>query len=107
MGNNATINDFLTNAVLDLLNSTSSEPSNTIRIRPRVPSMGKSPDNSGTSIPKNTAICFTAHPKSSNKITDGIFVLDDEKSNKYASNNNPQNVIIMLINSEGYFELQT
>jgi hypothetical protein len=59
----------------DLLISNSNEPSNTIRIKPIVPKIGNIGFKFGIEIFRFSVMSFTPKPNSSNKITDGIFVL--------------------------------
>jgi hypothetical protein len=79
-GNNAIANDFLINGNLVILNSSSSEPSSTMRIRPNVPSIGSSAVRFGIFIFSIAEPCCTSHPKNSNSKTDGILVLDEVRS---------------------------
>lgn len=79
----------------DLSNSNSREPSNTIRINPTVPSMGSNTERSGTTTLKKTVSCLMTQPKSSNKMTEGILVLAELKSNRYASKIRMHSVMIM------------
>lgn len=60
----------------DLFISNSSEPSKTIRIKPMVPKIGKIGCKLGTEISRFSDKTFVPNPKSSSKITDGIFVLE-------------------------------
>ena len=73
---------FFTIGNFDLFNSNSSDPSNTINIKPIVPNNGSKEERSGTEISKKVVSCFNIQPNSSNKITDGILVFDELISNK-------------------------
>lgn len=94
MGINATITDFFKTESLDLLNSSSKDPSRTITIKPIVPKIGSSPLRLGTLILKTSVNCCNPYPERSKRITDGIFVLDVVKSNMYAIIMSTQNAII-------------
>src|SRR5690554_7175953 len=72
MGINATITDFFKTESLDLLNSSSKDPSRTITIKPIVPKIGSSPLRLGTLILKTSVNCCNPHPERSKRITDGI-----------------------------------
>ena len=74
--------DFLISLNFDRFNSSSSAPSNTISINPKVPNMGSNPEISGILKEKKSAICLTVHPKSNKSITEGIFVRDDVRSKR-------------------------
>ncbi len=67
--------------ILDLLSSSSKEPSSTIKISPIVPNSGNIAEKSESWMFKKSVVCLTTHPKINNKITDGIFVLDEVRSN--------------------------
>ena len=75
------------NGNLDLFNSSSREPSRTIKISPTVPSPGNKEVKSGTGSCRYSVPCFTAQPTSSKNITEGIFVFEEVMSNIYASIN--------------------
>jgi len=45
----------------------------------------------------NKVICLTDHPKSNRRITEGIFVLEDVRSNTEAMSRRTQNVIIIVV----------
>jgi len=81
MGINATRDDFLTNGSFERVSSSSNEPSKTIKISPIVPKIGRTDVKFGISIAKKAENCFTPHPKKSNKITEGILVLEELMSN--------------------------
>ena len=74
--------DFLIIFNLDLFNSNSKEPSNTININPIVPKIGNIGIKLGIGMLKKIAPCFTHQPKISNKMTVGIFVLDELTSKR-------------------------
>jgi len=74
--------DFLISLNFERFNSSSSAPSNTISINPKVPNMGSNPDRSGILKEKRSAICRTIHPKINKSITEGIFVRADERSKR-------------------------
>jgi hypothetical protein len=46
---------------------------------------------------RNKASCLTAQPKTNRRITEGIFVLEDVRSNTYAMSRRTQNVIIIVV----------
>ena len=73
--------DFLISPNLDLLSSSSNEPSSTIKINPTVPKTGRTGEKFGSCMLNHTVSCLTAQPKSNKKITEGTFVLEDVKSN--------------------------
>jgi len=85
MGKKETKKAFFTIGNFDLSNSNSKEPSNTIKISPMVPSIGSNEERSGTTTLKKTVSCLMTQPKRSNKITEGILVLAELRSNKYAN----------------------
>lgn len=97
MGKRAPRTDFLISFTFDLLSSNSKDPSNTINISPTVPRMGKIEEKSGRLKSRKFVICLTTHPKSNNKNTEGIFVLEEVRSNKYAIKSSTQIVIITVI----------
>jgi len=97
MGIKATSTDFFTRLNLDLFNSSSSAPSKTIIIKPTVPKTGKSGAKLGIVISTVFKICLTSHPDNKSKITDGTFVLDALKSNRYASSNSMHKLIMMVV----------
>ncbi|MEO7174161.1 MAG: hypothetical protein ABI002_00120, partial [Saprospiraceae bacterium] len=72
--------DFLIRGAFDLLNSSSRDPSKTIKISPTVPSNGSMGVKSGILIAKNCVKYLTTKPKANSRITDGTLVLDDVKS---------------------------
>ena len=74
IGSNALSDDFLINDSLDLLSSSSNEPSKTIKIRPMVPSIGNSGFKSGICMWNKSTVCFTIQPHSTRSMTEGIFV---------------------------------
>jgi len=75
-------NDFLISLNLDLFSSNSRAPSNTISINPNVPKIGSKPERSGILKEIRSAICLADHPKINSRITEGIFVRADVRSNK-------------------------
>jgi len=94
MGIKATKTVFRTRGSFDLFSSKSSDPSKTITIKPIVPNMGNKASSFGISICVSSVICLTPQPKISNKITEGIFVLEAVSSNVYAINNKTHSVIM-------------
>lgn len=80
-----------------LFNSNSKEPSSTISINPIVPRTGNTVAKLGISIFKKTKSCFMPQPKSKRRITDGILVLEEVKSKKYAIKNIKQMIIIIVV----------
>src|SRR5690606_25402680 len=89
----ATNADFPTNDSRERFNSSSSEPSKTIKISPMVPKTVSISDKSGIVSCKKSAPCFTAQPQASNNITDGILVRDAVTSKIYAKRSRMQIVI--------------
>lgn len=77
IGSRATMKDFFTNENFEGFNSSSREPSNTIRINPIVPKIGKIGLRLGILIPTVVEICLTSHPSNSNKITEGTLVFEE------------------------------
>ena len=77
-----------------LLSCNSNDPSNTMSIKPNVPSMGKMLEKSGSVTSKKVQSCWVVQPKSNNRITEGIFVIDADKSKIYATNKRIQIVDI-------------
>ena len=76
------ITDVLkTRGSFDLFISSSREPSKTISINPTVPNTGKIGFKSGMFIFNLVEISLTQNPKISNKITEGILVLEAVMSN--------------------------
>ena len=101
IGKKASNEDFPTKGNLDLFNSNSSEPSKTINISPIVPKIGRIGVRSGIESSSRAELCLTAHPKTSSKITVGIFVLGELKSKTYAKRSSTQIVIIIgIVNLE-------
>jgi hypothetical protein len=94
MGNMAKTVVLVITGYFDLLISNSSEPSRTIRISPRVPSIGSIEERLGMGIEKKVVACFTSQPNSRSKITDGILVLEELISNTYARSNKRHREII-------------
>lgn len=94
IGKSAPKNDFNIKPVFDLFSSSSSEPSNTINIKPMVPNIGRIEVRSGKLILSKEVICFTTHPSNKSKITEGIFVLSEVISNRYAISRRIQKVMI-------------
>src|SRR5690554_134845 len=97
--------DFSIKGNFDLLSSNSKEPSNTMTINPIVPRIGNNPLRLGTLILKISVICCKPHPKISNKITEGILVLDVVKSKIYAIIISTQKAIINVFVMELFLML--
>jgi hypothetical protein len=57
--------------------------------------MGSNEERSGTTTLKKTVSCLMIQPKSNNKITEGILVLAELRSNKYANKIRMHSVMIM------------
>jgi hypothetical protein len=95
IGRNAKRDDFLTMGSLERVNSSSNEPSKTIKIKPIVPKMGSIDVRLGIEISKKEEACFTPQPKNSNRITEGILVFAEVISNMYAKSN--KETIAMII----------
>ena len=76
----ATSEDLRIRGTLDLFISNSNEPSNTIRMRPTVPKIGKTGFKFGTEKGKPSDSCFAINPRTNNRITDGILVLEADIS---------------------------
>jgi hypothetical protein len=95
IGRKARRDDFLTIGSLERVNSSSKEPSNTIKINPIVPKMGKIDVRLGIEISKKEEACLTPHPKNSKRITDGILVFAEVISNMYAKSNKETIAIII------------
>jgi hypothetical protein len=87
--------DFLMMEAFDLFNSSSSEPSSTMRISPTVPKTGSKRLRSGTMILNAAVSCLTPHPRINNNITGGILVFEAVRSKMYAISSRAQMVIIM------------
>lgn len=79
-GTNAKKEDLWITVSLDLLISNSNEPSNTIKIKPIVPKIGKIGFRFGIFNWKKVLACLVKKPNANNKITEGIFVFDDVRS---------------------------
>ncbi len=77
MGSSDAITDFFMIEALDLFNSSSSEPSSTIRIKPMVPKTGNSQESPGIFISSTTVSCLTPQPRINKNMTDGILVLEE------------------------------
>ena len=71
----------------------SKDPSNTISINPTVPKAGKIRKKSNVLIFNLSTNKCNPIPKSSNKSTDGSFVLLATRSNKYENITNPLKII--------------
>lgn len=84
MGMNASKNALLIILVFALLNSSSSDPSRTMRISPTVPSTGSRELRSGILTFIMMVTCFTHQPSKSSRITEGILEMDELISNRYA-----------------------
>lgn len=82
IGSNEMTNNLKINRNFDRSISSSSEPSNTIRIKPTVPNIGRIGFKSGTSMLSEVEKKLTPKPNASNKITDGIFNFDVVISNR-------------------------
>ena len=89
--------DFFISLNFEGLISSSNAPSSTIKIKPSVPRMGSSPERSGTVIEKKLVISLTPHPKISNRITEGILVRAEDKSNKYPIKSRTHIIMITVI----------
>lgn len=66
-----------------------------MRISPTVPSPGKNGVRSGILIKNKFDNCLTVQPKHNNRITDGILVSEEVRSNIYAKINSIQMVIMI------------
>jgi hypothetical protein len=97
MGRTAPRNDLITTQNFERFKVNSREPSNTITISPIVPKTGSTADKDGISIPRKIVTCFNPQPSRINKITDGIFVFDAVRSNRYEISNKQQKIIITVI----------
>jgi len=86
-----------TKPILDLLTSSSKDPSKTISIKPTVPKIGKVLSKFGMSRLKKFANCLAINPNVSNKMTEGILVLDALMSNMYANKSKTQIMIIVVV----------
>lgn len=93
-GIKATANAFITKCSFPGLISSSSAPSRTMSIKPTVPITGSKGFRFGGIIFVKLLKYWTATPKASNRITDGILVLDDDMSKTYAIKNKIQIVMI-------------
>jgi hypothetical protein len=89
--------DFNIRGSFCLLISSSKDPSNTINIKPVVPSTGKMGSKFGICSLKKLVVVLTTKPRRSSKITDGIFVLAADMSNKYAIKTKTQSAIMIGI----------
>jgi hypothetical protein len=96
MGIKAPKTDFLITPIFDLSSLSSNDPSRTISINPIEPNTGNMGAKSGRWTFINPVSCCKTHPSNSNSMTEGILVLDDDKSNKYATSNNMQKEIIIV-----------
>lgn len=94
---------LLTNPILDLFTSNSSEPSRTIKINPTVPNIGNVLSKFGMSSSKKLATCLAINPNVSNNMTEGILVLDALMSNMYANKSKTQNIMIVVVIVKKWF----
>ena len=76
------MDDFFINPILDLFSSSSKEPSNTIKISPIVPNIGKVDVKSGKLMLNSVVASLTTQPNTRSRITEGILVIDAVRSNK-------------------------
>lgn len=78
--NNEPKPDFNISGILLLRTSSSSDPSNTIRISPMVPNDGKSELKSGVFMFSHLVASCANHPVNNKIITVGILILDENTS---------------------------
>ena len=89
-------NDFFITAFFSGVYFNSNAPSNTIKIKPSVPRVGKMAAKLNVGKLKYPIACCIPIPNSINSITEGILVLPAIISNRYENMTRPLNIISVV-----------